>query len=361
MKIPHIILKLTEALTKNDIEYRIGGGQAAVLYGLRDEAKDWDFAIEKMIPKIKEILGQLKFVEIPDTEGLSWEGEELIDFIIADGQEYPTIKELGVHETDYGLKFVSWQMMGYINWKDGKSAYQKLKSYREDIENNDLPEAVDDIFSLDKFERMSNIDKKLETRGAKMYIPERLIVLANKLEDVHHPIEAMLIDRMTREAEFPPYEYSHAIEVQAPTQAPVFTPMSDYPQKRLKNSAMEKLTGMDPATIDYYLKIGSALDELASHLENAERLPEGSPKQIELKRSIYNKYNTVYDPYNVDHPGIKIKFVKQLRAVDSIISRLMQNIFSPEKSQDQMIEELTEKAKEDPQISDFLKLKRALG
>lgn len=154
MKVPKIIFELAETLKKHDIDYRIGGGQAAVFYGLRDRAEDWDLAIQEVTPELKEAMESLDFVKIPDSDGLSWEGPTLVDFIVADGKEYPTLEELGVHYVE-GLKFVARSMMGYINWKEGESAYQHLKDYREMIEGTELPEPVQEFTDLKRFRESS--------------------------------------------------------------------------------------------------------------------------------------------------------------------------------------------------------------
>lgn len=153
MKIPKVILELADRLKEEGIDYRIGGGQAAVYYGLRDRAGDWDIAIEKITPEVKKVMEEQGFVEIPDTKGLSWEGPVLVDFIVADGRFYPTLDELGLRIAG-GLRFVARSMMGYINWKDGKSAYQHLKRYREAIEELELPEKVRERTDLSKFREL---------------------------------------------------------------------------------------------------------------------------------------------------------------------------------------------------------------
>lgn len=157
MRVPGIIFELTSSFDKNDIDYRIAGGQAAVFYNLRDEAEDWDLAIQEVTPKLKKIMESFDFIEIPDSDGLSWEGPTLVDFIIADGKKYPTLEELGVRYVN-GLKFVKRSMMGYINWKKGESAYQHLKDYRTRIEQEKLPFKVQEIFDPERFEMYASID-----------------------------------------------------------------------------------------------------------------------------------------------------------------------------------------------------------
>lgn len=154
MKVPKIIFELGKALEKAEIDYRVGGGQAAVFYGLRDKAEDWDLAVEEITPELEEIMTDLGFVEIPDSEGLSWEGPTLVDFIVADGEDYPTLEELGLHPVE-GLRFVARSMMGYINWKEGESAYQHLKEYREKIEQSELPKPVQEVTDLKRFREAS--------------------------------------------------------------------------------------------------------------------------------------------------------------------------------------------------------------
>lgn len=160
MKVPKAIFKLAEALDDAGIDYRIVGGQAAVFYGLRDEAEDWDIAVEEVTEDLKEIMRRLGFVEIPDTESLSWEGPTLVDFLIADGEKYPTIEELGI-QPNKGLQFVVRSMMGYINWKKGKSAYQHLKRYKEMIDEEGVPEAVKEKTDLSRFEQYANHLKRV--------------------------------------------------------------------------------------------------------------------------------------------------------------------------------------------------------
>ena len=157
MKIPKTILSLTEDFDKNNIDYRIAGGQAAVYYGLRKKAGDWDIAIKEVTPELKEIMKDHNFVEIPDTNSQSWEGPVLVDFIIADGEFYPTLRELGLRKVE-GLKFVARSMMGYINWKDGKSAYQHLQRYREAIEDLELPQQVKEQTDLSRFKQLASLE-----------------------------------------------------------------------------------------------------------------------------------------------------------------------------------------------------------
>ena len=148
MKVPKEIVQLVSILRKNGIDYRIVGGQAAVLYGLRDDSEDWDIAIEAVTPELKEIMKTIGFTEIPDSEGKSWEGQCLVDFIIGDGEIYPTLDQLGLKIT-HDIKFVSRSMMGYINWKDGESAFQKLEQYKQDLKNAKLPKAITENYDVE--------------------------------------------------------------------------------------------------------------------------------------------------------------------------------------------------------------------
>lgn len=182
MEVPKALYSLVEKFEENDIDYRIGGGQAAVFYGLREDAEDWDLAIEEVTPELKTVMKEEGFTEIPDSNGLSWEGPTLIDFIIAEGDQYPTLDELGVHYVN-GLKFVARSMMGYINWKEGESAYQHLKDYRERIESKDLPEAVKERTDLEWFQKISSIDTFKPNVEASSQ-GEQMSTIANKLVDM---------------------------------------------------------------------------------------------------------------------------------------------------------------------------------
>lgn len=149
MAVPKALGKILEQFNNAEVDYRIVGGQAAVFYNLRDEAEDWDLAIApESLNTVKSIMETLGYSEIPDSNGLSWEGAMLIDFILADGELYPTIAELGCHEVR-GLKFVDHGMMGYINWKEGDSAYQHLKEYKNKLQKIELPESVEDNFDVE--------------------------------------------------------------------------------------------------------------------------------------------------------------------------------------------------------------------
>lgn len=372
MKVPRVLFTLTKQLDDASIDYRIGGGQAAVYYGFKEDAADWDIAIETVTPELKEILKQLEFVEIPDSEGLSWEGPILIDFIIADGKKYPTLEELGVTYADK-LKFVARSMMGYINWKEGESAYQHLKEYRNKIEDADLPKAVDDVFSLEKFERMSknqNNHKSIGNSGSlmrKLFMEKSPMIkvlasltrLAQSLDLANFPLQATQADRLVGES----LETSKDIMLPEKTESSVqpdqYKSSADEARKqRIIDHVLYEVTDVAPATIRYYRGIETIIKQFSDLLDSADSLEKGSQKYIEIVRYVSNKFNSIYDPYNTAHVPTKIRFIQELLKLEDLVKSNVDKIATPEHGFETIVGNFISRLKESGALQEINKLKK---
>lgn len=367
MKIPKSLLAIVSAFNEANIDYRIGGGQAAVFYGLREEAGDWDIAIEQFTPEIQQILEDQNFIEIPDSEGLSWEGPLLIDFIIADGKNYPTLEELGLKQAAFGLRFPKRSMMGYINWKDGESAYQHLKEYETAIKE-DIPKEVSDYMQHEPFElairqssdfKQTNSTRRLGVQKMLKTSMRRLIQLASKLEDAELVVQAALIDRMINEEKFVTAEFESEFDTETP--ADWTSAAREHRRASLVDSILYKVTGLPSATIKFYRSIEPAIKQFNLILDSLAQYDRNSEIYITHLRGIQEKYNNHYDPYNTDHVPTKLRFIRELLRIADIVEANIDKAIKPNLSIDDIVTSMVNKLRDQGYLKEFTSLKKALS
>ncbi len=378
MHVPKEIVQLASTLASNDIDYRIVGGQAAVLYGLRDDSKDWDFAVAEVTPDLKQLMKTVGFSEIPDTNGLSWENKKcLVDFVIGDGKNYPTIKELGIKSV-HGLDFIARSMMGYVNWKEGKSAFQELENYREDLRNTELPKKITDNYNVDWLKQSMvqlRLIKQAKKRSTTMLKP--LVSLANKLDEAGLVVYADELDGIVKQAQAEPtepavrpnipYQKSKTMQMDVGIKQPDdefnFDPAiteraKKVREKTLFDEVMTKVTGFPVSMLDFYQSVMPHMRSLLEAVNKAEKLPEGSSVRIELTRKINDAYNTVFDPRNVSLPFSQIKFICEIGRIFDIVKHNMPKFNKPDYTDERVVDEFVNQLKAAGLLSNLNKLKR---